>query len=77
MIRGARQGRTAEPGCRGGGSFIEDQSTASCEGGCEVSHRRELSAVDLSVRGVWAGDAIRAFGLSGHCHADDFGSSSC
>lgn len=37
-----------------GAAFIEDQSAASCEDGSEVSHRRELSAVDLPVRSVWA-----------------------
>jgi hypothetical protein len=55
-------------------SFIEDQSAASSEDGSEVSYRWDLSAVDLPVRSVWAGNASCAFDSTGHYHAaDDFG----
>jgi hypothetical protein len=57
---------------------IEDQSAASSEGGREFANRRELSAVDLPVRSVRAGNATRAFDSTGHCHAaDEFGCGAC
>ncbi len=58
--------------------FIEDQSAASCEDGSEVSHRRELSAVDLPVRSMWAGHVSCDVDSAGRCHtAGCFGCGAC
>jgi hypothetical protein len=50
-------------------SFIEDQFAASSEGGTEACSRCELSAGDLPVRSVRAGNAACAFDSTGHYHA--------
>jgi hypothetical protein len=53
-------------------------SPASCEGGSEVSHRRELSAADLPVCSVRSDDVSCDFDAIGRQHvAADFGCGAC